>query len=255
MQDIFSITALAIVQGIGEFLPISSSSHTKIVANLLKIENYKHIKLFIEVGTFSATLLYFRSLIIGETIGLFTQNYAKSVKFFAKVLVSCLPFIFFFQIIGKTYSNISLFLVLGSILMFISEKISKSKQAKTAGLDNITFKQAFIVGCFQTLSSFSGFSRSGSTICGGIISGINKKDAVKFSFLISLPLSFASIIYDFYKLKPTLNFYHLYATIICFIIAFISIRPALKIVSNISLNWFGLYRVLLAVLIFNLNIF
>ena len=133
--------------------------------------------------------------------------------------------------------------------MIASEYIYKKKKYLASSLDSITYKQAFAIGMFQIFAMFSGFSRSGSTISAGLITGLSRGLAVKFSFLISLPLTFASLFYDFLRIKPTLNLESSGIFIFTLLVSVMAIKPCLKLLSKISLNWFAGYRILLALLL------
>lgn len=249
MQEIFNTLVFSFIQGVLEFLPISSSAHLKIASNFLNIKNAEELKVFLELATFFCVLFYFRNLIIGQVIGLFSEDKTSSFHFFAKVLLACLPFAFVLPFVGGFYSNVSLFLVLGSVLMVISEFLYKRKNLLTEDINSITYKQSLLIGCFQIFSVFSGFSRSGSTICGGLVAGLSKPLAVRFSFLISLPVSFSAIVYNFYSVSPSFNSINLLGFFACLLVACIAIKPCLNLVSRLSLNWFAGYRVLLALLL------
>jgi undecaprenyl-diphosphatase len=243
MQEIFNVIILSLVQGIIEFLPISSSAHIQIISNLIGAKNeVSNIKFFLESATFFVVLIYFFSLIAGNLIGMFKLQ-KSSFYFFLKILLATLPFTFAFVFLHNKFQNLSLFLLLGSVLMLIAEKF---KTEKVANIEDISLQQAFFIGCFQIFSIFSGFSRSGSTICGGLILGLNRSVAVRFSFLISLPLTFASLVYDFYKLKPEFSLIALFAFLFCFGVAIIVIKPMFKLLSNIRFYPFIIYRIILA---------
>ena len=247
MQEVFTTIILGFVQGILEFLPVSSSAHLKFFGTLLN-NNNDEVKFFLELATFTCVLFYFRSLIIGYIVGIFSSNKKPSIVFFGKIIISCLPFAIAFPFLYKAFENISLFLILGSMLMLISEFIYSRfrKEELVSSLDGISFGQSFIIGCFQVLSVFSGFSRSGSTICGGLFCGVSREIAVKFSFLISLPLTFGALCYDFYKIQPSWSSLNIFAFCFCFFVAFFAIKPCFKLISRINLGYFAFYRTFFA---------
>jgi undecaprenyl-diphosphatase len=250
MQEIFITIILSLVQGVLEFLPISSSAHLSIASSVLKLGDYKNLKFFLESATFLVVLFYFRSLLIGSLVGIFSKSSRKeSCLLFLKLGLSCIPFAIAFFFLHNLLENISLFLILGSVLMVLTEIKFKMQGAKTFSISDVSFKQSFFIGCFQVLSIFSGFSRSGSSICGGLICGLSRANAVRFSFLISLPLTFASLCYDFYKIKPIFNASGILGFFICLTVASIAIKPCFKIVSSVNLSFFAFYRILLAMLI------
>lgn len=243
MQEFFTIFILSITQGVLEFLPVSSSAHFAILAKWIGITNFQEAKFFAELASFLCVLFYFRSVIIGHLL-----SPLKSIHFFGKILISCFPFAIAFPFLKSisAMGSISLFLILGSILMITSEYLYKKKKQVVGNLNSITYRQAFVIGAFQIFAIFSGFSRSGSTISAGLISGLNRGLAVKFSFLISLPLTFASLVYDFLKIQPSVNIESSYIFILTLLVSILAIKPCLKLLSKISLNWFASYRILLA---------
>lgn len=242
MQDFFTIFLLSLTQGILEFLPVSSSAHLAVAIKMLNAQNAQEIKLFAEMATFTCVLFYFRSIILGNL-------FSFSLKFFSIICITCVPFIIGFPIIKMGFQNIILFLILGSIVMMLAEIIYTKRKSNIADVNAITYKQAFLVGCFQLLSIFSGFSRSGSTISGGLIVGLNRGLAVKFSFLISLPLSFTSICYDYYKIQPQFSVNNISAFLITLAVACIAIKPCLKFLSKFSLVWIAFYRIIFAIIL------
>jgi undecaprenyl-diphosphatase len=246
MQEVFDILITSLFQGVFEFLPISSSAHLDILNTIFVINNFDQIKFFAELATFTVTFVYFFFIIKTNVIG-FIKGQKLSILFFLKILTSTIPFMFGFLLFYKTLHNISLFLIVGSILMIITEKQTKNRN--TNSITEITFKQAFIIGIFQIFSIFSGFSRSGSTICGGLICGLKRGVAVQYSFLISLPITFCSLINDFYKLKITNLYSNISTFILCFFIGIISIKILINFLSNHKLYYFAYYRILLAIII------
>ena len=253
MQEIFNIFILGLIQGILEFLPVSSSAHLGFASNLLNFEGLNKVRFFLELGTFLAILFYFLPLIIGELVGVFNKS-KSSYLFFAKVLVATIPLAIVFPFLHKIFANVSLFLILGSILMIVAEVVSGNFfKDKVNFIDNISLKQSFLIGFFQIFSIFSGFSRSGSTICGGLICGLSRRLSVRFSFLISLPLTFCSLVYDFYSTKFSLSYLQVFGFIVSFLTALFFIKFAFRLLSKIKLYPFAIYRILLAILIISLK--
>jgi undecaprenyl-diphosphatase len=253
MQEIFNIFILGLIQGVLEFLPVSSSAHLELASSLLNFRELNEIKFFLELGAFLAILLYFLPLIIGELIGVF-NNTKSSYLFFAKVFVATIPFALAFPFLYKTFANVSLFLILGSVLMIVAEVISSNfAKEKVNFIEKISFWKAFLIGVFQVLSIFSGFSRSGSTISGGLICGLSRGLSVKFSFLISLPLTFCSLMYDFYSTKFSFSYLQVLGFAISFLTSLLFIKFAFRLLSKIKLYPFIIYRILIALLLISLE--
>jgi undecaprenyl-diphosphatase len=122
MQEIFITIILSLVQGVLEFLPVSSSAHLSITSSMLKLGEYKNIKFFLESATFLVVLFYFRSLLLGSLVGIFSQSSRKESCFlFLKLGLPCIPFAIAFLFLHNLIENVSFFLILGSVLMVLTE--------------------------------------------------------------------------------------------------------------------------------------
>jgi undecaprenyl-diphosphatase len=253
MQEIFNGIFFALIQGIMEFFPVSSSAHLYIAQYFLKSNNFLEIKFFLECACFLVVLFYYRSILLGNLILIFHPNRTKAIGFFLKLLLSLLPLLLYIPLLKFiTFRNISFFLIWGSILMVVAELFYKRRKntVKAESFDDITNKQAFFIGVFQGLSLFSGFSRSGSSISGGLICGLSRPLSVRFSFLISIPAIFLALTTEYIHVRPKLTLSTFVIFAICFIIASIAIKPSLALVSRVSLLGFALYRILVSVVFF-----
>ena len=179
-------------------------------------------------------------------------------------------------ILGFTLSNymdtvfrgthfVAVALVLGSILFYFAERKFKreisEKSLERLGtplsgkdLSGISLKKGFWIGCFQCLALFPGFSRSGATISGGLLSGLNREMTVRFSFLLSLPIIFGSGLYKVYDLVKhgqlgSVESSLIVASIFAFISGLLAIHFLIKFLKKYSLNYFGVYRIILAIVI------
>ena len=252
MQEIFTAIILSVIQGVLEFLPVSSSAHFLSFANNIANINKEEAKFFAEFATFLVTLNYFKSIIIGHIVGVF-QKEKNSFSFFFKIIIASIPAFFIFIFFKNIFNigNIAIFLILGSLLMIFAEVIfflTKNKQ-KTINLNEVTFKQAFFIGLIQVFSGFSGFSRSGSTISSALICGFSRSLSITFSFLISLPITFASIGYSAFKINPSINFINIFIFILTFLIASFAIKICFKVLNKYNLIYFAIYRILLSYII------
>jgi undecaprenyl-diphosphatase len=242
----FQAIILSIVEGITEFLPISSTGHMTLVANFLHIQNTdftKSFEIIIQLGAiFAVVVLYAKRFLIDK-------------KLWVQLGVACLPT---FTIGFVLYSFIKHILLgnpfvvlwalfLGGIAIICVEKLLPS-QEKT--LQKLTWKQAFSIGVFQILSLVPGVSRSAATIIGGRIMGLTRKDAVEFSFLLAVPTMIVASGYDMMKssMNFTTNEYQLLGIglIGAFITALIAIRSFVSFVQTKTLIPFGIYRILLS---------
>lgn len=250
---------IGIIEGITEFFPISSTGHMIIFIHWLNVENKntKILEIFVQIGSSIAILLFFYKKIIK----LLTINTKKKYNTTKKIHLICsvLPTIFlgliFYNKIKLLFNptNVMYALVLGGIFLIIAE-IFKPKKLKVNAIYDINIFQSFIIGCFQTFCLYPGFSRSGATIATGLLLGLKRSVAINFSFIISIPLtmgaSFLDLIKNFYYIDKFNLPYYFSGLIISFFISLISIKKLINILNKISLNFFGVYRFVIAVLIY-----
>ena len=183
MENIIQILLISIIQGIAEFIPVSSSAHINLLSNLL---NYEKIELAINVsahfGSLVAVLFYFNKEI---------YNFSKNKNLFYKVIIASIPiFVIGYILIElKIISNLRTIEIMGwttiifGILLYISDKFKIKLKMK----NNFTFRNAIIIGFYQTLALIPGVSRSGIIITGARFLKFNRIDAAKISFLLSIP--------------------------------------------------------------------
>ena len=185
------IFILSIVQGITEFLPISSSSHLIIISEFKSFDNKSlSLDVSMHIGSFIAVLVYFHKDIL---------NFMENRALFLKIFLSSIPVVFVGFILLKTnlIEDLRNLKVIGwmtlifGILLYLSDKFKMEKDIK----NDYNFKSALIIGCFQTLSLFPGVSRSGITITSARLLNFKRVDAAKISFLLSLPTLGAISIY------------------------------------------------------------
>ena len=240
---------LSIIQGITEFLPISSSSHLIIVSNYINFESQGlSIDVSLHIGSFFAVILYFKKDIF---------NLIKNKDLFFKILISSLPvmlagfFLLQFDLIDQL-RNIKVIgwttLIFG-VLLFISDKFKLNKSID----DNFNYKSALFIGVLQILSLIPGVSRSGITISAARVLKFNRFDSAKISFLISIPTLAAVSLFGLNNLivSENINFSTLsiVSILLSFIFSFMTIKYFLKYLKTFSLFIFVLYRVILGLII------
>ena len=245
----FEILLLSLIQGITEFLPISSSSHLIIFSNLLSFESQSlSIDVSLHIGSFLAVIVFFHRDIID-----FTRN--KDLLF--KILISSLPvmIIGYFLIQTNLIEKLRDIKIIGwmtlifGILLFISDKFKLEKNLNS----NFTFKNAIIIGFFQILSLIPGVSRSGITITAARILNFKRFDAAKISFLLSIPTLGAVSIFGLKNLinsqDISFSILNLTSIFLSFLFSLITIKFFLKYVKTFSLNLFVIYRIFVGVLL------
>ncbi|EGO62599.1 undecaprenyl pyrophosphate phosphatase [Acetonema longum DSM 6540] len=257
MNEIIIAIIIGIVEGLTEFLPISSTGHMILVGSLLGFEGEKAavFSVFIQLGAILSVLIlywdkFLRLLDFRSPIG----RRELTPWHVAAGIVPVLGIGFFLHKPIKAYLfspfTVIIGLVAGSILMLAAEKIAKRPQ--TRELDEITLRQAFFVGLFQILSLWPGFSRSGSTIAGGLLFSMSRKAAAEFSFIIAVPIMAIACVYDLLKIWSQLNTNDLamlaVGFVTAFIVAWLSIIWFLRFLNRSTLTSFAYYRLAVAAL-------
>lgn len=240
---------LSIIEGLTEFLPVSSTAHLMIASKLINLETTPFTELFfdaIQIGAISAVVVeYFR---------LFTRDIKIYYLLFMAFLPTAIIGILFSSVIRSYFESITYMavaLIIGGIVFIFIDKIISKKNIKK---HKISYKDAFIIGLIQSLALIPGVSRSGSSIVGGLIRNLDKPLAVRFSFLLGVPSIFAATckkMYDTYKINPDIIFNHdniikiTIGNIISFIIAYFVISKFISYISKNSFITLGYYRIAL----------
>ena len=239
------ILILSIVQGITEFLPISSSSHLILISEFLNFENQSlSIDVSLHIGSFIAVLSYFYKDII---------NFYENKILFLKILISSLPVMLVgflmikFNYIDKirNIETIAWTTIIFGILLFISDKFKLEKNIK----ENLSYKSVIFIGLLQILSLIPGVSRSGIAITAARFLNFKRVDAAKISFLLSIPILAAVSFYGFKNIllsgDPIFTKFNLISISLSFFISFLTIKFLLSFINKFNLNFFVYYRVFL----------
>ena len=243
------IFILSLIQGVTEFLPISSSSHLIIFSNYTNFEDQSlSIDVSLHIGSFLAVLTYFHKDII---------NFIKNKKIFFKILIASLPVMMFGFFLVKTnlieklrtIEVIGWMTLLFGILLYISDKYELKKKIDT----DFNYKSAIFIGLFQMFSLIPGVSRSGVSITAARFLNFDRVDAVKISFLLSIPTLGAVSIYGLKNLITSddlgLSVLNLISIFFSYIFSLITINYFLKYIKNFNLNIFVFYRIILGVIL------
>ena len=249
MLSSIEILILSIIQGVTEFLPVSSAAHLVVVSRYYVFNNQNLlIDICLHLGSLIAITAYFRN-------DLFDFNNNK--RFLLKILVATLPIIPVGFILYQTglidqfrnLKTIAWMTLIFGILLYLSDKKKIEKSIES----DFNKKSAIIFGLFQILSLIPGVSRAGITITSGRLLGYDRFESAKISFLLAIPaLSAASIlgIYNIYKVgSAELNFLAIIAVIFSFIFSYITIVLFLNFIKKFSLKIFVIYRMLLALVL------
>jgi undecaprenyl-diphosphatase len=261
---------LGLVEGVTEFAPVSSTGHMIIVDDMwLKSAHFltKHVantfKVVIQLGSILAVVITFWDRFIGF-LGLGPQGRnpvpGQGRLKLMPVIVGLIPagvlgVLFNSYIDDHLFSTITVLigLVLGAVFMILADLIGP-RHPKTETVDQITYKQAITVGLFQCFSLWPGFSRSGSTISGGVLMGMSHRAAADFTFIMAVPImagaSFLSLLKNWHYLTAADLPFFIAGFISAFIFALISIRFFLKLINRVKLIPFAVYRIILAAVIY-----
>lgn len=250
-MDYFQAFILSIVEGITEFLPISSTGHLNLTRVLLHIPNndfFVTFEIFIQLGAILAVVfLYWRTA--------FTN-----IEGWKKVIAAFIPTAIIGFILGKIIKHyltsneyVTLVaLLIGGILLIILELVYKEKEHHADKIEKITYTNAILIGICQALAVIPGVSRSAATILGGMFLGTKRKVAVEFSFLLAIPTMLAATVFDLKdaNFSFTGNEYMLLTIgfVGSFIVAIFAIKWLVSFIRTHTFIPFGIYRIILAIL-------
>ncbi len=245
-------TILGIIEGITEFLPISSTGHMILAADIFKIpatEFLKSFQIIIQLGAITAVIfLYWKNLWKIENI--------------KKVIVGSIPTavigfglykIIKSDLLGST-SVVLWSMLLGGIILIIFEYYYRGPDIEKEETSDITYLQAFVVGIFQSLAVIPGVSRSAATIIGGLALGIPRRTIIEFSFMLAIPVMLGASALDIYKSPAIFSDANipiiLVGFVTAFLVAIVSIKFLLRFIKNNNFIPFGIYRIVVAIMFY-----
>lgn len=262
-MDFLSIIILGFIQGIAEFLPISSSAHLIIFRELFGIGRGMdaHLALTFDLALHFGTLLAIGIFFFKDFITMISKGFTKGIKddqgkMLWYLIIATIPAaiagVLFEDVIEnairKNYVIIALALAIMGVIIYCADKYSKSNNS----LKKMSMKDAIIIGCSQVLALIPGFSRSGTTIAAGRVLGINREDAAKFSFYLSAPVVCGALVLQLLKkatwtvITANLTTFIL-GVLISFIVGLLCIKYLLKYLHNHNFKIFMIYRIILAI--------
>ena len=246
---------LGIVQGLTEFLPVSSSGHLLIARELLGVQAPEDLvfETAVHVATALATIIVFRKRIIELLSGLFKFKYNQETDYIAKICVSMIPVAvvgFFFK--DQVEALFSSLLVVGAALLLTSFLLFLSDKVKKTG-ENISFWQAAIIGLSQAVAVIPGLSRSGTTISTGLLCGVKRESVAEFSFLMVLVPILGEAFLDVVEGDLAASSAGVFPIALGFVAAFISglfaCKAMVALVKKAGLRWFALYCAIVGALV------
>ncbi len=243
----FEALIIAIIEGLTEFLPVSSTGHMMIATAVLGIKATPFVKLFtiaIQLGAIlSVVVLYFK-------------RFFRSFDFYTKLVVAFIPAAIFGVLLGdyidaalENLMGVAVALFIGGIILLFVDKWFKNNNQDAE--KDITYPKALKIGLLQCLAMWPGMSRSACTIIGGMTQGLTRKNAAEFSFFLAVPTMFAATakkLLDFYKDGITLNGQEIniliFGNVIAFIVALLAIKSFIGFLNKYGFKGFGWYRII-----------
>ena len=253
---------LGIVEGLTEFLPVSSTGHLILAGDLLRFDHpwSESFYIAIQAGAIVAVCWHYRARLIAILLNLFKRG--REQRLAINIVVGFLPAAF----LGATLSGfvkshffnvftVAIALVVGGLIILWIERRHEQKHItpRVMEVDDMSVKDAFAVGCMQCFALIPGTSRSGSTIIGGLILGLSRKAATEFSFFLAIPTIFGATVWDLWQSRETLSVDSLPAISVGFVVSFLSaivvVRWLLRYVSSNDFRGFGWYRIVFGIVI------
>jgi len=245
----FVIFILSVVQGITEFLPISSSSHLILVSNYLNYSNTNlSTDVSLHIGSFFAVLFYFKKDIL---------SFVRNKNLFLKIFISSIPIMIIGYILVeyrlieqlRNIKTIGWATLIFGILLYFSDNFERDKKIE----NNFTYRSAIFIGLFQVLSLIPGASRSGISITAARFLNFDRVDAAKISFLLSIPTLAAVSVFGINNLIKTddlqFSLINIFSILLSFVFSLVTIKFFLRFIRNFSLKIFVIYRVFLGIII------
>jgi undecaprenyl-diphosphatase len=236
---------IAIIEGITEFLPVSSTGHMIIASSFMGIASNDFVKMFTVAIQFGAIL---------SVIVLYREKFFKSFDFYFKLFIAFLPAAFFGLLLNDFIDSllenvwvVATTLLLGGIVLLFVDKWFKTDHADT----EVSYKQSLKIGFFQVIAMIPGVSRSAATIIGGLQQKLNRKQAAEFSFFLAVPTMFAATVYKMYKYQKNASFTSeeinllIVGNVVAFIVAMIAIKAFISFLTKYGFKAFGYYRIVL----------
>lgn len=257
-MNLFETIIIAIVEGLTEFLPVSSTGHMIITQGILGVKSTEFVKLFTICIQFGAIL---------SVLVLYWKRFFQTMNFYYKLFVAFIPAAIIGFLAGDFIDSmlesvlvVAIMLILGGVFMLFCDKWFNNPQED----QTITYKKGFIIGLFQCIAMIPGVSRSMATIVGGMTQKLTRKNAAEFSFFLAVPTMLAASGYKLLKAIITPEGQQLLmdnmstliiGNIVAFIVAMLAIKFFINFLTKYGFKAFGYYRIIVGVIIISLMIF
>lgn len=251
MVSLIQTIILSIIQGVTEWLPISSSGHLALFHNFFNFQSLS-FDVFLHFASILAAIIIFRK----DILNLLNFKKIENLNYILYIIIAIIPAgiigFFYKEKIGEFFSNmiyLGFFFIISGILIY-STKFSKEKRNKINFLDSI------FIGIFQAIAILPGISRSGATISSGMFRGLKKEEAIKFSFLLAIPIIFGASLIELKELAVSDISYNMLiiSFLITFFVSLFSIKLLMNIVKNERFYLFGFYNMFLGIIILFLKL-
>ncbi|MBD3795655.1 MAG: undecaprenyl-diphosphate phosphatase [Epsilonproteobacteria bacterium] len=244
-MTIYDALILGTLEGLTEFLPISSTGHLILASKLLGLEQtdaHKALEVSIQLGSILAVLFLFaQKLLVDKTLW---------IKVGLAFLPTAILGFTFYKTIKALFGDetVVIMLIIGGIVFLVVEYFRRdSDDSKAKGIEDLSYKESLFIGLFQSFSMIPGTSRSGMTMLGGIFAGLKRRSAAEFSFLLAIPTMVIATAYDLYKNRATMvvDDYGLVAIgfVTAFIVALITVKWMMNFLTKHTFVGFGIYRI------------
>jgi undecaprenyl-diphosphatase len=258
MLDLWNSIIIGIIEGLTEFLPVSSTGHMILAEHLLGFKADTFV-VVIQLGAIlSIVVLYWKRVLrlFGVRGSEISKGNGRQLSLM-HIIIGILPALLLGFVLHKyikqlfTPQTVVIGLIVGGIFMIIAEKFHSKVEAEV--LDDITYRQSFFIGVAQCLSLWPGFSRSGATIAAGMLTGTSRAAAADYTFLMAVPIMAAATGYDLYKSYKTLSssdvVFFIVGFVVAFIVALLAVATFIKLVGKLKLTYFSYYRFALAAVV------
>lgn len=248
-MSIIQAFIIAIIEGLTEFLPVSSTGHMILASTIMNIQDDAFVKTFeicIQLGAIMAIVMLYAKKFLQS----FTIYFKLGIAFVPTAIVGFLAYDFIKSVLFNSIV-VATSLILGGIILILIDKKVVAKKSETDVLENISYKNSFFIGLIQCFSMIPGVSRAAATIIGGVFNGLNKKQATEFSFLLAVPTMLAATGYDLIKTPIKFSSHEIVllgiGLIVAFFTAWLAVKVFLKIVDNYGFKHFGYYRIIIGI--------
>lgn len=252
-MNLFEAVILGIVEGLTEFLPISSTAHLILSSKLLSIPDSAFLSSFIiaiQLGAIASVILLFRDTILWDR----ERMQRVLVAFIPTALIGFVLYKLLKEVLVENLTLIASALFIGGVVLLVFEYFHKRESVTVESVGPMSYATAFWIGCIQAIAIIPGVSRSGATILGGLMLGLSRKDIVEFSFLLAIPTMLAATGYDLLKTGASFNSNEWLSLVVgfvtSFIAAYLSVRFLLAYIKTHDFALFGWYRIVLGLLLF-----